>query len=66
MHAEMRSGVDRCRAECAYFGVCGGGTGSNKYWENGTFDSTETQACRYRIKAVTDILVDALERKAFA
>jgi uncharacterized protein len=64
MHADMRAGVDRCRAECAYFGVCGGGTGSNKYWENGTFDSTETNACRYRIKAVTDILVDALEQKA--
>jgi uncharacterized protein len=62
-HAEMRAGVERCRSECAYFGVCGGGTGSNKYWENGTFDSTETSACRHRIMAITDIVVDALERK---
>jgi uncharacterized protein len=64
MHDDMAAGVARCRAECAYFGVCGGGAGSNKYWENGTFDSTETSACRHRIKAVTDIVVDALERKA--
>ena len=63
MYDDMRAGVERCRAECAYFGVCGGGTGSNKYWENGTFASTETSACRHRIKTVTDILVDALERK---
>ncbi len=64
MHDDMAAGVARCRAECAYFGVCGGGAGSNKYWENGTFDSTETSACRHRIKAVTDIVVEALERKA--
>ena len=64
MYGDMRSGVERCRAECEYFGVCGGGTGSNKYWENGTFDSTETSACRHRIKTVTDIVVRALERKA--
>ena len=63
VYDDMRLGVERCRAECAYFGVCGGGTGSNKYWENGTFASTETSACRHRIMAVTDIVVDALERK---
>jgi uncharacterized protein len=65
MYADMCSGVDRCRAECSYFGVCGGGAGSNKYWENGTFDSSETNACRHRIKTVTDIVVQALEQKAF-
>ncbi len=66
IYGDMRSGVDRCRAECEYFGVCGGGTGSNKYWENGTFDSTETNACRHRVMTVTDIVVRALERKALA
>jgi uncharacterized protein len=63
MLADMQAGVDRCRETCAYFGVCGGGTGSNKYWENGTFDSTETNACRYRVKMVTDIVMDGLERR---
>ena len=63
MHNEMRAGVERCRSECAYFSVCGGGCGSNKYWENGSFDSTETKSCRYRVKAVTDIVLDALEHR---
>ena len=65
MQAEMQSGVDRCRVECDYFGVCGGGAGSNKYWENGSFDSTATNACRHRVKTVTDVIVQSLERATF-
>jgi uncharacterized protein len=58
----MQQGMTMCQQTCEYFGVCGGGAGSNKYWENGTFASTETQACRFRIKAVTDIALDRLEQ----
>lgn len=61
IYRDMAAGVQRCQACCEYFGVCGGGAGSNKYWENGTFDSTETKACNYRIKIVTDLVLDALE-----
>ncbi|PSN14824.1 GRRM system radical SAM/SPASM domain protein [filamentous cyanobacterium CCT1] len=61
IYQEMQQGVALCQQTCEYFGVCGGGAGSNKYWENGTFASAETQACRYRIKAVTDIALAALE-----
>jgi uncharacterized protein len=61
-HADMQAGVDRCRATCDYFGVCGGGAGSNKYWENGTFNSTQTQACRYRTQILTDIVLAELEQ----
>jgi len=61
--AEIRSGVARCRAECAYFGLCGGGAGSNKYWESGSFDCSETQACRYRIKLSAEVVMAGLERE---
>jgi uncharacterized protein len=61
--ADMRAGTDRCREECAYFGLCGGGAGSNKYWERGTFDCSETQACRYRIKLSADVVMAGLERE---
>jgi uncharacterized protein len=61
LYREMQQGVTLCQQSCDYFGLCGGGAGSNKYWENGTFASTETQACRYRIKAVADIALEALE-----
>ncbi|HIK46692.1 MAG TPA: GRRM system radical SAM/SPASM domain protein [Leptolyngbyaceae cyanobacterium M65_K2018_010] len=62
LYREMQTGVELCQQSCDYFGLCGGAAGSNKYWENGTFASTETQACRYRIKAVTDVALAALER----
>jgi len=58
---EIRSGVERCRRECDYFGLCGGGAGSNKYWEHRSFDCTETQACRYRIKLVADVVLQGME-----
>ncbi len=61
--AEIRAGVDRCRSECGYFGLCGGGAGSNKYWEHGSFDCSETQACRYRIKIGAEVVMAGLERE---
>ena len=63
VQAEIAAGVDACRASCAYFGLCGGGAGSNKYWEHGRFDGTETQHCRYRIQLVADVVLDGMERE---
>lgn len=62
IYQDMAAGVQRCRETCSYFGVCGGGAGSNKFWENGSFNSTETKACRYRIQIITDIVLESLER----
>ncbi len=61
MHRDMAAGVALCRDSCDYFGLCGGGAGSNKYWEHGSFATAETQACRYRIKIVADVVLAALE-----
>lgn len=61
IYQDMAAGVERCRQTCDYFGVCGGGAGSNKYWENGSFNSTETQACWLRIKVITDLVLEKLE-----
>jgi len=63
VQAEIAAGVDACRSSCAYFGLCGGGAGSNKYWEHGRFDGTETQHCRYRIQLVADVVLDGMERE---
>lgn len=62
IYQEMTAGVQQCQESCAYFGACGGGAGSNKYWENGSFNSTETKACRYRIQIITDIVLAGLEQ----
>jgi uncharacterized protein len=61
--AEIRAGVELCRGSCEHFGLCGGGTGSNKYWEHGRFDCTQTQHCRYRIQLVADVVLDGLEQE---
>ncbi len=61
IYQDMKAGVDLCRDSCQYFGVCGGGAGSNKYWENGSFRSSDTKACFYRTKIITDLVLDRLE-----
>jgi uncharacterized protein len=62
MAADVGAGVERCRRECAYFPFCGGGAPANKYFENGSFDSTETLFCRLTKQAVLDVVLDKLER----
>ena len=59
--ASIGAGIARCRATCSYFGLCGGGAPANKYFENGSFDSTETLFCRFTRQAILDVLLDKLE-----
>ena len=54
VQGEIERGVAKCRSECEYFDVCLGGSPANKLSELGRFDSTETLACRLRVKAVVD------------
>jgi uncharacterized protein len=60
---EIADGVNKCRAECAYFSLCGGGAPSNKYFENGSFDSTETDYCRAMKQAVAEVVLAGLESR---
>jgi uncharacterized protein len=62
MRAEIDAGVEKCRAQCEYFSVCGGGEPVNKLAENGTFASTETAYCRVTKMRATDLVLDALDR----
>lgn len=58
---DMRSGMQRCRDSCEYYGFCGGGNGSNKYWEHGTLNASETCACRFSSQIPVDVVVERLE-----
>lgn len=60
LSSEVRLGVERCRQHCRYFRFCGGGSPSNKLAENGTFMSSETLACRLRVQAAVDAVMDHL------
>jgi uncharacterized protein len=62
--AEVAAGVRKCRQTCPYFKLCGGGAPANKFFENGTCDSTETLFCRLGRQAVLDVVLDKLERGA--
>ena len=63
VNQQIQRGVLKCLQSCPYFMFCGGGNPSNKLFENGTFNSTETRACRLRIKATTDAVIEHLEQK---
>jgi uncharacterized protein len=50
-------GISRCKKTCRYFAVCGGGSPANKFYENGSFNSTETLKCRLQIQTLTDLIL---------
>lgn len=52
--AQIRRGVERCRAQCQYFAVCGGGAPSNKMQENGSLESAETMFCRMSVQPAAE------------
>ncbi|MGH3885611.1 MAG: cyclophane-forming radical SAM peptide maturase AmcB [Pseudonocardiaceae bacterium] len=43
---EYQRGIAECRIVCPYFAFCGGGYPSNRYFEHGRMDGTETDYCR--------------------
>jgi uncharacterized protein len=59
-YGEIKDGVDMCQRDCAYFSFCGGGSPSNKYFENGTFASKETSYCRIRYQYLVDGILDCI------
>jgi uncharacterized protein len=63
MYGDILAGVKKCSEECDYFGLCGGGAPSNKYYENGTFDSSETQYCRFNKKILVDVYLDFMANR---
>lgn len=61
IETDIQTGIALCKESCQYFKVCGGGAPSNKYYENGTFRSTETLFCKYSIQMPVDIVLKDIE-----
>jgi uncharacterized protein len=61
VNSEIQTGVEECRRTCQYWSVCGGGSPSNKFWETGRFDVTETAHCRATVKTLVDSVLDFLD-----
>jgi len=62
LYGEIQKGIDKCANTCPYFSFCGGGAPANKYYENGTFDSTETMLCKYSIQIPLEVVTSRLEQ----
>jgi uncharacterized protein len=60
---DIQAGIEKCKNECDFFHVCGGGAPANKYFENGTFNSSETKYCKYNIQVPTEIVLGFLEKQ---
>jgi uncharacterized protein len=63
LNGRIQNGVKLCADSCEYFGVCGGGAPINKFFENKTFESTETVFCHFKKKLTYDIVEDFILRK---
>ncbi|MGB8681673.1 MAG: cyclophane-forming radical SAM/SPASM peptide maturase GrrM/OscB [Candidatus Binatus sp.] len=61
MSSDIARGLSKCRDTCEYYSLCGGGAPVNKYFENGSFDSTETMFCRLNRKVIVDVIVAKLQ-----
>ena len=61
LYADIEAGISRCAEACAYYKLCGGGSPSNKIYENGTAASTETTYCRAFQRSI-DVTLDFIDR----
>lgn len=59
MARDISAGCERCRRECEYFSICGGGAPVNKLTENGSFASTRTTFCTLTQVAAADLVLEA-------
>ncbi|MFD7137008.1 cyclophane-forming radical SAM peptide maturase AmcB [Streptomyces sp. NPDC059894] len=61
---EFLTGLDRCEAECEFFDFCRGAQAANRYFENGTFETTETNYCRVSRQALVTALSTLATKEA--
>lgn len=60
------TGKARCRKECDFFQICGGGSAANKFYETGSCNATLTHHCRSTIISPTFSLLNAFTHEAIA
>lgn len=58
---DYREGVMSCKSTCRYFAFCRGGQASNKFFENGTLVSTQTNFCLNAKQLLFESIVSVVE-----
>jgi len=66
VYSAIVEGVDKCQKMCDYFSICRGGAPANKYFENGSFASTETLYCRLSRQRIADVVLENLEQEVYS
>lgn len=57
LQEEIDRGIALCGTECEHFGVCGGGSPGNKFYERGTFAAAETLKCALQTKELVEVML---------
>lgn len=60
---EFTEGRQECKRTCSYYSFCGGGHASNKFFELGMINGTETAHCRNSRQAVLDAVLAGVSKK---
>lgn len=55
---DIEAGIEMCRNNCEYFGLCPGGAPANKLGEYGTFAAAETLFCHFTKKIPIDVVIE--------
>ncbi|GAA4219427.1 uncharacterized protein FHR32_000389 [Streptosporangium album] len=63
---EFMTGLSRCQAECEFFDFCRGAQACNRYFENGSFATTETDYCRLTRQALITALHTSTKKEIAA
>lgn len=65
MYRDIRAGLGACRRGCSWFAYCGGGSPSNKLYENGSFATSETAYCRLTRQILLEVVLELCEAGHF-
>jgi uncharacterized protein len=57
---EFSLGVQQCKLTCPYYSFCRGGQASNKYFEHGSTNATETMYCRNSEISLVDAVLELI------
>lgn len=63
---EFMTGLSRCQAECEFWDFCRGAQACNRYFENGSFATTETDYCRLTRQALITALYTSTQKETAA
>jgi uncharacterized protein len=61
MHDQIEIGRKRCADSCLFFDLCGSAFVSNRYFETGRLDGTESTSCILQRQVVASVVLEKLQ-----